>query len=178
MPSDNAAMRAHMSAQHPGLDISHMDLVWALTRVMRLLGRAVEPVYDGAPLTAPEMDLLIPLRFSSEPLIARRLADTLDLSRAAVSKALSRLEARGHIVRIPNAADRREALITITDSGKAAMDALFPRQIAAEAALFDGLGDDRQHILAAVLRLLDGMERAASDSDVRARRPPLQEQKS
>ncbi|TQJ56290.1 MarR family transcriptional regulator [Streptomyces sp. SLBN-115] len=133
-------------------------MVGLLKRATGLLDRAVEPLYAGAPLTAPEVDTLIPLRHATEPVIARSLAERLGLSRAGVSRTLAKLEKRGFITRTPNPADRRAALLTITESGAKAVDDLFPRQLAAEVDLLSGLGDDRDWVLRALGRLVETME--------------------
>lgn len=135
-----------------------MEVVGLLKRATGLLDRAVEPLYAGAPLTAPEVDALIPLRHATEPVIARSLAERLGLSRAGVSKTLAKLEKRGFITRTPNPADRRAALLTITEPGAKAVDDLFPRQLAAEVDLLAGLGDDRDWVLRALGRLVETME--------------------
>ncbi|MEU9312852.1 MarR family transcriptional regulator [Streptomyces sp. NPDC048256] len=157
-PASPADVRAQWAAHHPGLDTSPMEVVSLLKRATGLLDRAVEPLYAGAPLTAPEVDTLIPLRHATEPVIARSLAERLGLSRAGVSKTLAKLEKRGFITRTPNPADRRAALLTITESGAKAVDDLFPRQLAAEVDLLAGLGDDRDWVLRALGRLVETME--------------------
>ncbi|MFD9433034.1 hypothetical protein [Streptomyces sp. NPDC060002] len=57
-----------------------------------------------------------------------------------------------------NPADRRAALLTITESGAKAVDDLFPRQLAAEVRLLEGLGEDRDWVLRALGRLVETME--------------------
>lgn len=151
-------VREQWAAHNPGLDTSPMELVGLLKRITALLGRAVEPLYEGAPLTAPEVDMLIPLRHATEPAIARRLAQQMGLSRAGVSKTLAKLEKRGFIQRTPNPADRRTALVTITPAGEKAVDGLFPRQLAAEVELLAGLGEDREWVMGALERLAGAME--------------------
>lgn len=158
MPTSPADVRAQWAAHHPGLDTSPMEVVGLLKRATGLLDRAVEPLYAGAPLTAPEVDALIPLRHATEPVIARSLAERLGLSRAGVSKTLAKLEKRGFITRTPNPADRRAALLTITEPGAKAVDDLFPRQLAAEVDLLAGLGDDRDWVLRALVGLVETME--------------------
>ncbi|MFF3934998.1 MarR family winged helix-turn-helix transcriptional regulator [Streptomyces phaeofaciens] len=155
-------VRAQWAAHHPGLDTSPMEVVALLKHATGLLAKTVEPLYEGAPLTVPETDMLIPLRYATGPVIARGLADRLGLSRAGVSKALAKLERRGFVSRSPNPADRRAALVTITPAGAEAIDALFPRQLAAEVELLAGLGEDRDWVLRALGRLVEAMESAAS----------------
>jgi len=156
-----ADIRAQWAEHNPDLDTSPMELVGLLKRVTGLLNRAVEPLYEGAQLTAPELDMLIPLRHAAEPLIARRLAERLGLSRAGVSKTLAKLERRGFIARTPSPADRRVALVTVTEAGAKAVDDLFPRQLATEVQLLAGLGEDRELVIKAMQRLVEVMEAGA-----------------
>ncbi|MET9089983.1 MarR family transcriptional regulator [Streptomyces sp. NPDC004237] len=146
------------AAHNPGLDTSPMELVGLLKHATGLLNRAVEHLYAGAALTSPEVDMLIPLRHATEPFIARSLAERLSLSRAGVSKTLGKLEKRGFITRTPNPADRRAALVTITEAGAAAVDELFPRQLSVEVGLLAGLGEDREGVTRALHRLVEAME--------------------
>ncbi len=158
MPSSRTDVRAQWAQNNPGLDTSPMELVGLLKHATALLDRAVEPLYAGAPLTAPEVDMLIPLRHATEPVIARGLAERLGMSRAGVSKTLGKLERRGFISRTPNPADRRAALVTITPAGAKAVDDLFPRQLAAEVQLLADLGEDREWVLEALGRLVEAMQ--------------------
>ncbi|MGW7243479.1 MarR family winged helix-turn-helix transcriptional regulator [Streptomyces sp. NPDC054804] len=153
-----ADVGAQWSAHNPGLDTSPMELVGLLKHATGVLNRAVEPLYAGAALTAPEVDMLIPLRHATAPFIARSLAERLGLSRAGVSKTLGKLEKRGFIARTPNPADRRAALVTITEAGAEAVDDLFPRQLAIEIGLLAGLGEDREQVTRALHRLVEAME--------------------
>ncbi|GAA2260486.1 putative transcriptional regulator, MarR family protein [Streptomyces ruber] len=155
-------VRARWAEHNPGLDTSPMELVALLKRAGGLLDRAVEPLYEGAALTAPEVDMLIPLRHATEPMIARGLAEHLGLSRAGVSKTLAKLERRGFVSRTPNPADRRAALVTVTPAGARAVDDLFPRQLAAEVELFAGLGEDRERVIRALELLVGTMEGRAA----------------
>jgi len=157
-----AEVQTQWAERNPGLDTSPMELVCLIKRAGGLLDRAAEPLYEGALLTAPELDLLVPLRHAPEPMIARRIAERLGMSRAGVSKTLAKLESRGFIARTPCPADRRAALVNITDAGAEAVDNLFPRQLATEVELLSGLGDDREWVLKALGRLVDVMESKAS----------------
>jgi DNA-binding MarR family transcriptional regulator len=154
------------TAARPDLDTSPMDVVGPVKRIEALLTTALEPLYEGAPLTAPELDALVQLRHAEGPVIARRLAETLGCSRAAVSKTLAKLEKRGFVERRPSPADRRAALVTVTPTGCDAIDDMFPRQLAVEAELIDGLGPDRDRVVDAlnlleqVLKQRSGRQRA------------------
>lgn len=143
---------------NPGLDTAPMELVAQVKRISSLLDLAVEPIYDGAAVTSAEVGLLVPLRHLDEPVTAIRLAARLGMSRAGVSKTLAKLERRGLIDRVVNPADRRAALITVTEEGKAVIDDVFPRELAAHGKLFSGLGKDHASVLAALTRLAEVME--------------------
>jgi len=148
------------AAARPDLDTSPMEVISLVKRVESLMAAAVEPLYAGAPLTPAEADLLIRLRHATEPTIARRLSDEVGLSRAAISKTLGKLDKRGFIQREPSQADRRATLLTLTPAGQAAVDALFPRQLAVEAALLAGLGDRREQVIQALRALIASMRAA------------------
>jgi DNA-binding MarR family transcriptional regulator len=171
--SSPSEIRAQWAQHNAGLDTSPMELVGLLKRATGLHDRAVESLYAGAPLTPPEVDALIPLRYATAPVIARRLAEQLSLSRAGVSKTLAKLERRGLVTRRPNPADRRSALVTITPVGAQAIDELFPRQLATEAELLAGLGGDRAWVLKALGRLVTVMEGKWGTTDDHAGRAPL-----
>ncbi|MFE7332855.1 MarR family winged helix-turn-helix transcriptional regulator [Streptomyces sp. NPDC057565] len=159
--SSPSEIRTQWARHNADLDTSPMELVGLLKRATGLHDRAVESLYAGSPLTPPEVDTLIPLRYATAPVIARRLAEQLGLSRAGVSKTLAKLERRGFIARRPNPADRRAALVTITPTSARAIDELFPRQLATEAELLTGLGKDREWVLKALGRLVNAMEERA-----------------
>lgn len=153
-------IRQQWSARFPELDTSAMQIAELLKRVAAHLDRAVEPLYDGAPLTAPEVNLLIPLRHLTRPVVARRIAEDRHMSRAGISKALAKLEQRGFVERVPSPADRRASLVSITEAGKAAVDEIFPRQVAVESQLLAGLGENRERVVQALTLLADTFERA------------------
>ncbi|WP_433873220.1 MarR family winged helix-turn-helix transcriptional regulator [Saccharopolyspora sp. CA-218241] len=159
-----ARTRELWSEHNPGLDTSPMEVVAQVKRVVASLDRAVAPLYEGAALTAAEVELLVPLRHADEPVTASGLAFRLGMSRAGVSKALAKMEKRGLIARSVNPADRRAALISMTATGEDAIDQLFPRELAAHADVLAGLGSDRQRVVDALARLAEVME-AHLDAD-------------
>ncbi|MBX6389774.1 MAG: MarR family transcriptional regulator [Frankia sp.] len=139
----------------PDLDTSPMEVVALLKRCQSLLDAALEPLYENAPVSAPEVDVLVVLRHQPEPVIARRLAERMQCSPAAISKTLAKLAARGLIERQPSPADRRATLVTISPAGAELIDAHFPRQLAVEADLLAGLGADRAGVVRALTRLVE-----------------------
>jgi DNA-binding MarR family transcriptional regulator len=136
-----------------------MAVIGPLKQITALLDVVMEPLYVDAPLTSAELDICIRLRHDTSPTIARQLADQMRHSRAAVSKTLTRLEARGLVRREPSPNDRRAALVRLTPQGEAIVDKLFPLQLAREAELLDELGPDRERVVEALNLLADVLRR-------------------
>lgn len=151
------------AARNPGIDTSPMEIVELVWRIVGQLERAVEPVRDAAQLTEGEVGLLLRLRYQESPAIASRLAEICHMSRAGVSKALQRLEARGYVERLADPRDKRASLVRVTASGRSAVDDFFPRQLAIEARLLASLGDSRQQVLDALQILAAAIESATTE---------------
>lgn len=153
-----AGVRAQWAAGRPDLDTSPMEVIGVLKQVNAVLNRAFEPLYETAPISAAEVDVLVTLRYAEGPVIARRIAEHHGLSRAGMSKTLAKLERRAYIRRAPNPSDRRAVLITITPEGAAAIDAFFPGQLAIENVLLSRLGEDRARVTEALDLLLASLQ--------------------
>ncbi|MFE4960479.1 MarR family winged helix-turn-helix transcriptional regulator [Streptomyces sp. NPDC058232] len=156
----HAELNQKWLAARPDLNTSSMRVVGPLKRAQALLAVALEPVYECSELTPSEVDVLVLLRYLEEPVIARRLAQWMGLSRAAVSKMLAKLESRGLIERRANPADQRSALVMISQDGVAAIDKTFPRHLEREAQVLAGLGPDRERVIEALELLVQALERS------------------
>lgn len=150
--------------RHPGIDTSSMEIVGPLKRAHALLELALEPLYDGAEVSASELDVLLKLRHVEAPMISRQLAATMSRSGAAVSKALAKLESRGLVNREPNPADRRAAFVELTDEGARIVDTLFPRQLTVEAALVRTDPERRAKIVEGLALLLETLEKSETET--------------
>lgn len=155
---------------NPAVDTSPMLLVSEIKRIAGLLDRAVEHVYAAAGTSRAEVELLVPLRYTDEPITAIRLAEHLGMSRAGVSKTLGKLEQKGLLTRTPNPSDRRSALVRLTAAGIATVDEVFPQELHSHAALFADLGHDRIRILQALADLAHAIETRMHDSNGAAER--------
>ncbi|MFR9729426.1 MarR family winged helix-turn-helix transcriptional regulator [Saccharopolyspora sp. MS10] len=158
MSSLQARAQELWSERTPGLDTSPMTVVALVNRISAVLDQAAEHLYDNAALTQAEARLIIPLRHLDEPITAAHLAAQLGMSRAGISKTLTKLEKRGFITRSSKPADRRSTLISITPEAEEAIDDLFPRELDAHAKLLAGLGSERDAVLSALTRLADALE--------------------
>lgn len=154
MQAPLAHVREQWERLHPGLDTSSMEVVGPLKRAQALLDLAMEPLFDGAQVTQPELEVLLKLRTAEQPMIARQLARQIGRSPAALSKTLTKLERRGHIARQANPADRRAVLVRLTEEGRRVVDALFPQQLAIEARLLSGMTEEQRAQVVAGLNQL------------------------
>jgi DNA-binding MarR family transcriptional regulator len=155
---------------HPDLDTSSMEIVGPLKAAAAALDLVLEPLFESAPVTPPELDVLLKLRITPQPVIAVVLARWLGRSGAAISKTLAKLERRGLVAREPNPADRRAALVRITGTGVEVVDDLIPRQLALEARALAALTPGQRDEIANALATLNGVLRAAAQG--RSTEPP------
>jgi DNA-binding MarR family transcriptional regulator len=147
----------------PDLDTSSMAVVGPLKGAHAALDLLLEPLFAIAPVGAAELDVLLKLRVGPQPTIAVALARVLGRSGAAISKTLAKLDQRGYVAREPNPADRRAALVRLTEEGTRVVDALIPRQLELEAAALAGLtAEQRAQIAAALTTLRDALRAAAN----------------
>lgn len=139
------------AAGSPGLDVRPIEVFGRLRRLQELHDQALEPLYDGAPLSQSEVGVLILLRHAQQPLIARQLARQRGCSRAAMGKLLAKIEKRGLVARHPNPADRRAALVEITEKGRELVDEIFPRQLELEARILESFDETwRENFIASL----------------------------
>jgi DNA-binding MarR family transcriptional regulator len=137
----------------PDLDTSPMEIVALINAITAGLDRAVEQAYVGSGVTSADMGLLVPLRYSTDSVTAARLAERLNMSRAGVSKTLTRLERRGILERRPHPTDRRSAAVQLTKHGINLVDQLFPRELHAHRQLLSMLEPDRDRIVESLTAL-------------------------
>ncbi|MER8104209.1 MarR family winged helix-turn-helix transcriptional regulator [Kitasatospora sp. NPDC094016] len=138
----------------PDLDLSSMEIIGGLRHAHAMLEFLLEPVFEAAAVSSSEFDVLYHLRHSTEPTIARRLAASMGRSPAALSKALAKLERRALVVRTVNPADRRAALVYITDAGAAAVDDVMPKRLAIEQQVLGALSEEQSAQVRTALRCL------------------------
>jgi DNA-binding MarR family transcriptional regulator len=141
-------------AARPDLDLAPMTLFGGLKRAHAMLELLLEPVFETSPISSAEFDVLFHLRHAPSPVIARRLAQTMDKSAAALSKTLTKLEQRGLVQRAANPADKRSALVTISEQGAAAVDEVMPRRLVLEDEAIATLTDRQRADVARAFRVI------------------------
>jgi DNA-binding MarR family transcriptional regulator len=80
-----------------------------------------------------------------------------------VTRLLDRMEADGHVRRVPHEGDRRITLVTITARGQALVEKLVPLARTHEARVLAPFGARRAHALKETLVQLIGQQQVAVD---------------
>jgi DNA-binding MarR family transcriptional regulator len=106
---------------------------------------------DGVPHW--QYKILMKLRRLGPPYAASpsQLADTLGLTRGALSARLAPMEEAGLITRAGDTSDRRRVHVRLTATGSAAFEQLAGREDHGEAALLEALTADERLVLADLL---------------------------
>ena len=107
------------------------------------------------------------------PLAIGALGERMGVTQQAASKAVADLERRGYVERVAGAEDARVRSVSLTDRGRAAIEAGRRHRAALEAELAERLGPRR--VEAARRLLAEAGEALGADAAVRGRRvrPPL-----
>jgi DNA-binding MarR family transcriptional regulator len=142
--------------ERPELDHSPIGIVGRISRLARELEDRLEPVYREHGLEPGWHDVLATLRRSGPPFRLRPtdLTNAMMLTSSGTTKRLDRLEAAGLIAREPDPGDRRGTLISLTDAGRARIDAVTEAHMANEARLLAALSPAEREQLADLLRKL------------------------
>ncbi|WP_409186237.1 MarR family transcriptional regulator [Amycolatopsis sp. VS8301801F10] len=85
----------------------------------------------------------------------RTLAELLGSTPPLASRLCDRLEAVGFLVRLPNARNRRELTLRLSDAGRAYLQDLRARRRASLHAVLAGLSEDERDALVTGLRAFD-----------------------
>jgi DNA-binding MarR family transcriptional regulator len=147
--------------ESPSLDTSSIAVVGRLLRVTSLLERRFEQLCRDEGITFWGFTMLSALRRAGSPfrLTPSQLQSAAMVSPAAITKRIDRLEELGLVLREPDPADRRGALIGLTSGGRELADRLGSRYLADERAAIAALDPREQRSLARQLKkLLLGLE--------------------
>ena len=143
-------------------DIPSDAVIRAWTRLVRARHRAMAAVEAdlrraGFPPLAWYDALLELRRAGQEGLRPYELEAAMLLAQYNLSRLVDRLAAAGHLIRAPSPADGRGQVLTITDGGRALLEAMWPAYAAAiQRHVGARLAEPQAAMLAALLdRLLD-----------------------
>ena len=131
--------------ERPDLDCSPMGIIGRITQLQREVFLAQRATFSRYGLDAPAFDVLAALRRAGKPyqLTPTALMRTALVTSGAITQRLDRLEEKGLITRERSEADGRAVVVTLTDAGRAALDAALPDHLETERQLLDGLSAGR-----------------------------------
>ena len=142
--------------QRPDLDVEPLQVLSRVSRLARHLDIARRGAFASHGLETWEFDVLSALRRAGPPfqLTPGALLRATLVTSGTMTNRIDRLAAAGLVQREPDPRDRRGVLVTLTERGKAVVDAAFTDLLEREHMLLVGLPDDQQHSLADLLRTL------------------------
>jgi DNA-binding MarR family transcriptional regulator len=140
--------------ERPDLDCSPMGVIGRISQLQREVHLAQRATFARHGLDAPSFDVLAALRRAGPPyqLTPTALMRTALVTSGAITQRLDRLEERGLITRGRSDSDGRAVVVTLTESGRGALDDALPDHLATEQALLAGLSDDDREQLTGLLR--------------------------
>ena len=141
--------------QLPTLDLRVEGIVDRMAGISRRIKRMLDETLDEFDLSSGEWHALGSLsRAPGGRRTAGELASKMELSSAAMTNRLDRLEKAGLVRRIPDERDRRAVQIEVTDAGRALYERTVDAQAAKEAIVAEALTAKQQDELNALLRKL------------------------
>lgn len=139
------------------MDVTAMEVIGRLNELSALIGRDhLEPLFAGFGLQRGEFDVLATLRRAGAPftLTPTELYEATMMTSGGMTARLDRLEKRGLIARRPNPGDRRGTLVSLTEDGRALVEAALRPHAANETRLLAALDPGEQAQLNQLLRKL------------------------
>jgi DNA-binding MarR family transcriptional regulator len=152
--------------QLPRLDLRVEGIVDRIGGINRRIKRMLDETLAEFDLSSGEWHALGSLsRATGGRRTAGELASKMELSSAAMTNRLDRLEKAGLVRRIPDERDRRAVQIEVTDEGRALYERAVDAQAAKEAIVAEALTVEQQDELNGLLRrLMLAFERRESES--------------
>ncbi|GAB3738905.1 MarR family winged helix-turn-helix transcriptional regulator [Microlunatus parietis] len=142
--------------ERPDLDTAPMEVLSRVTRLARHLDRLRRSAFAAHGLESWEFDVLAALRRAGSPyrLSPGQLLRETMVTSGTMTNRVDRLVGRGLVGRESHPGDRRGVLVTLTEAGRAAVDAALADLLAAEREILAGLPADEHDQLARSLRSL------------------------
>lgn len=146
---------AEVGERLPGIDLRVEGIVDRIMGIHRRLRRMLDETLEEHGLSYGEWSVLSSLHWSpTNRRTAGELASKVELSSAAMTNRLDRLESAGWIRRVPDPKDRRAVQVELTDEGKALYSRAVETQAAKESIVASALNSKQQEQLNDLLRLL------------------------
>jgi DNA-binding MarR family transcriptional regulator len=143
-------------AERPDLDVEPLQVLSRVSRLARHLDRARRAAFAGHGLETWEFDVLSALRRQGPPyqLTPGALLRATLVTSGTMTNRVDRLAEAGLVRREPDPQDRRGVLVTLSEAGRARVDAALDDLVKGEQALLNGLSAADRRTLANLLRVL------------------------
>ena len=157
MPRDAVdRMLAQWADARPDLDVSPMAVVGRVSRLTRLIERALGDHFAEHGIESWIYDVLATLRRSGEPyeLSPGELVERTMVTTGAMTNRIDRLVDRGLVEREHDPVDRRRVIVRLTPEGLAVVDRVAVGHYELEAELLSSLSERQRSALTSALRTL------------------------
>jgi DNA-binding MarR family transcriptional regulator len=157
VPDDNIdRLLARLDAAGARLDLDVEGIVDRISAINKGVHKALKETLSSYGISPEDWGVLTSLSLRKEGKLTSpgSLARDLDLSSGAMTSRLDRLEASGHVRRLPDPDDRRAVLVELTDKGREAWESAIEVQGRKEAFFASALSKDEQRQLNDLLRKL------------------------
>jgi DNA-binding MarR family transcriptional regulator len=143
-------------AQRPDLDVEPMEVLSRISRLARHLDIARRGAFAEHGLESWEFDVLSALRRQGPPfqLTPGALLRATLVTSGTMTNRIDRLAAADLVRREPDPRDKRGVLVTLTDLGRARVDAALAGLLRRERMLLAGLDTGERQHLADLMRIL------------------------
>jgi len=142
--------------ERPDLDPSAKHVTGRLVRLFGTFQAAQREAYKEFGINETDFGILAPLRRAGAPfaLTPTELARAQMMTSGGMTAAIDRLERKGLVERVPNPADRRGALVRLTDDGRRVIDTAMEIHCRIEHDMVAALTPKQRDQLADLLRAL------------------------
>jgi DNA-binding MarR family transcriptional regulator len=142
--------------ERPDLDFAPLHVLSRVGRLSKHLDRARRAAFTASDLESWEFDVLSALRRAGDPyqLSPKALLTQTLVSSGTMTNRIDRLVQRGLVERRTDPRDGRGILVTMTPSGRTAVDLAIANLLGAETELLGDLSPDDRATLTALLRSL------------------------
>jgi DNA-binding MarR family transcriptional regulator len=142
--------------ERPDLEVEPLAVLSRVSRLARHLDIARRGAFAAHGLESWEFDVLSALRRSGPPyqLTPGALLRATLVTSGTMTNRVDRLAEAGLVSREPDPRDRRGVLVTLSERGKAVVDAAFTDLLDREQALLSCLGPEQRQVLADLLRIM------------------------
>ena len=157
----NPAVREVLGKQLDRRTTAAVETFAALRWAAKLAHHSVERWADKHGLSEGRLQILMRLRHERDGVALGELAQMLSVSPRNITGLIDNLERDGLVVRVPDPADRRSVLATLTEKGRDRIDSIWRDAVHRQVGLTDGFSQEElaqlRHLC---LRLVQNMSRA------------------